>query len=559
MMKQLTFLLFLFLQTTFSVAASITAQADRNPVHINESFNLIFEASGSVDDEPDFSVLKSNFSVLNQSQSSSISIINGAYSKTTRWTLLLMPKQAGVFTIPSIAFGKDTSPQLRMTIKPEQPSSNGQTGDLFMELDVSTRKTWVQGQIILTVRLLSATNISQFGISKLETNSIDLVTENLGEDKRYQTTRNNTPYLVFERKLAIFPQQTGTLRIEPFLGEVEVSTGSNSYFDPFRRQTKIKRARSEAIEIEIAGIPKSFTGKTWLPASELKLVEEWSDDPASFKVGEPITRTLSLLANGLTSSQLPELTLPAVNGLKQYPDQPLLKDNKQGDGIIGIRQEKVAVIPAQSGPFILPAIEIPWWNTTTGKMEIARIANKTIVVAANASTQATAPTISTKPDPAMDKLPLSPVVTQTQDSASLWFWLSLIFATGWLSTALLWWLSGKTKKAPATNDTNMTTSIKQAEKSLNKSCQNNDARACKQALLKWGKLIYNKPLTNLGDLAQLAGEPLASRINTLNAALYSQSPSSWTAQDMMQIIRQIQTDKLQKKPVPKNTLEPMYK
>jgi len=221
-MKQMTLLIFLFLQLSVSQSASITAQADRNPVQVNESFNLIFEASGSVDDEPDFSSLKNNFSIINQSQSSSISIINGSYSKTTRWTLLLMPKQVGVFTIPSIAFGTDASPQLRMTVKARSQANNGGDSDLFMEVDVSTKQTWVQGQIILTVRLFSATNISQFGISKLETNKFDLVTEKLGEDKRYQTSRGNTLYLVFERRFAIFPQQTGRLHIEPFLGEVEV-------------------------------------------------------------------------------------------------------------------------------------------------------------------------------------------------------------------------------------------------------------------------------------------------------------------------------------------------
>jgi len=45
-MKQITLLIFLFLQPSLSHAASITAQADRNPVQVNETFNLIFEDSG---------------------------------------------------------------------------------------------------------------------------------------------------------------------------------------------------------------------------------------------------------------------------------------------------------------------------------------------------------------------------------------------------------------------------------------------------------------------------------------------------------------------------------
>ncbi|MCW8911090.1 MAG: BatD family protein [Gammaproteobacteria bacterium] len=557
MMKQITLLFIIFFQISISCAASITAQADRNPIQVNESFNLIFEASGSVDDDPDFSPLKNDFSIINQSQSSSISIINGSYNKTTRWTLLLMPKQIGVFTIPSIAFGNDSSPQLRMTVNAEQTSSNGQNSDLFMEVETSTKTTWVQGQIILTVRLLSATNISQFGISKLETSKFDIVSEQLGEDKRYQTTRNNTPYLVFERSFAIFPQQTGRLRIEPFLGEVEVASGSTSYFDRFRRQSTIKRARSQAIEIQISGIPDQFNGKTWLPASELKLVEEWSTDPSQFKTGEPITRTLSLLSNGLTSSQLPELSIPPVTGLKQYPDQPLLKDNKQDDGIIGIRQEKIAVIPTHAGEFILPAIEIPWWNTSIGKMEIARIKQRSIQVAEGTATMTPAPEITSAPQ--ID-ITAAPSMTQQQASSSFWFWLSLLLASGWLVTAMLWWLSNRVKK-PAKKSTRQSSarSLKQAEQTLHKACKDNNAQACKQALLEWGKLMYGSGLTNLTDIATITGEPLASIIKDLNTSLYSASPGNWSAQDMMPIIHKLQSDKQHKKNVSENELEPMYR
>lgn len=398
-----------------------------------------------------------------------------------------MANTAGIFTIPSIAFGKDLSPQIRMTVKPEKQSATTDKANLLMELETSTQNTWVQGQIIVTARLLSATNISQFAISKLKTNNMDLVIEKLGDDKRYQTQRGNTAYLVFERKFAIFPQQAGSLQIEPFLGEVEVVSGASSYFDPFRRKTSIKRARSKAIDITVAGIPKQFTGKTWLPATELKLVEEWSAKPGTFKAGEPVTRTLSLLANGLTSAQLPELSIASVKNLKQYPDKPLLKDNKQDDGIIGIRQEKIAVIPTEKGSYTLPAIEIPWWNTNTGQMEVARIAAQTIQVSAGTVNQTPTPQVIDNINPAQ------PAVTTTAVPASqgsFWFWLSLVLATGWSLTVLIWWWTTRHKSFSKPNiNITKTRNLQQARQSLKKACKQNDATACRTALLAWGKLF----------------------------------------------------------------------
>ena len=149
-MRYLT-LLFIALFSGQIFAATITAQTDRSTISINESFSLILEATGSVDDDPDFSPLEKDFDILNRSQSSNISYINGNYSKSLTWTLHLMAKQEGILTIPSIAFGKDKSPQLRMTIKPAGKTDPA-TQDIFVEADISVKEAYVQQQIVYTMR-----------------------------------------------------------------------------------------------------------------------------------------------------------------------------------------------------------------------------------------------------------------------------------------------------------------------------------------------------------------------------------------------------------------------
>ena len=44
----------LLLSTSTVQAANITASLDRNPAMLDESFRLVLEADGSVDDDPDF-------------------------------------------------------------------------------------------------------------------------------------------------------------------------------------------------------------------------------------------------------------------------------------------------------------------------------------------------------------------------------------------------------------------------------------------------------------------------------------------------------------------------
>ena len=107
------------------------------------------------------------------------------------------------------------------------------------------------------------------------------------------------------------------------------------------RMTKTKRILSKEVVLEVKPKPAGFTGKDWLAAEKLELTQEWSGNTQQMKVGEPVTRTLTLQGVGTTVGQLPELsaTKPDAN-LKAYPDQPVLNEHKLPEGISASRQEK---------------------------------------------------------------------------------------------------------------------------------------------------------------------------------------------------------------------------
>lgn len=541
-------------------AATITARTDRNPVQMNESISLIFEATGSVDDDPDFSPLEKDFDIINQSQSSNISIINGSMSRQKTWSLIIMPKRAGVFTIPSIAFGSDNSPQLRLTVKPASQNSASGNQPFFTQLEVDTQQTYVQGQIIVTQRMYSSSNIARYGFGELKTHGLDTVIETIGEEKQYQTKLGNQPYLVIERSYALFPQVSGILEIEPALVEASVVTSSSNTYDPFRRNTTIRRARSEGHSIEIMDVPASFRGSTWLPAAEVQLVEQWSDDNKQFKVGDPITRTLSIFADGLMASQLPKIPLKEVDGLKQYPDQPVLNDNKKTDGIIGGRQEKVAIIPTRAGRFTLPAVELPWWNTKTGKREIARLPEKNItVIGATSSTSKELPSgnsTSSTTETSDLRLP-----TSDAKESSGWKLFSLFLAIGWILTTVYFWfrLNKQNITAPIKSNRDEQ-SISKAMKQLKSACQANQPSACKDALLNWGQQLFpNQKVTSLGQLAKLTGEPLASFIQQLESSLYGQTSEQWNSDGLLDACQVLSDEYNNQSSTVTGKLEPLYK
>ena len=351
-------------------AANITVTTSRNLVTLDDSFYLTYKVNsgffgGDVDDDPDFSPLDKNFDILSSSQSVNSSYINGTWKKTRVWQLTLIAKEVGKFTVPPINFGKDISPAIQITItnstSPNSVSPEGQAtipAKIFLESSIDNKTGWVQSQFIYTIRLLRTVSIASASLTEPVSNDPDAIIKKLSEDN-YQTTRNGIRYEVIERRYAIFPQKSGQLKINPVTFEGRVNpTQPRTIFDQFRMSGQLKRLRSKAVTTTVKAAPATINLQDWLPAGELQLIEEWSDDIQNIKTGDPVTRTITIAALGLTAVQLPDLSFEEIDGLKQYPDKPVVEDRPEKSGITGLKQIKVALIPTAAGTYTLPEIKL---------------------------------------------------------------------------------------------------------------------------------------------------------------------------------------------------------
>ena len=429
--RTLTLILIMILAVPVAMA-EVKVSIDRNPVQVNESFQLIFSLDHSPDKDPDFSMLQQHFQVVNNNRSSSISIINGKYQRSVNWTLQLLARQIGEYMIPAIRFGQERSRPFQIKVEPSSLSSIPQE-QFLLEFEADRQNVPVQAQVILKLRLLSGQNLSAYQFGDISIQDLDAVLEPLGDVRQFQTRIADQPYLVLEKRFALFPQKSGPLVIPPVAAEVRLASGSS--FDPFRTGGKINRIQSQSITIDVEPIPQAANAQHWLPAEQVELREQWQGDLNSLVAGEPITRTLTLVANGLTAAQLPDFAFDPIDGIKQYPDKPSLQDSRTGDGVTGQRIQKVALIPAAAGRFRLPEINLPWWSTQSGKMEMAIIPARDIVVKAAAIEQSSVVNNS-KPLTAA-----SPVEKQNP----FWVWMSLLLAIGWVLSALYWWFVSSRK------------------------------------------------------------------------------------------------------------------
>lgn len=559
-------LFFLLISSNIALAIEIKATLDRNTISINESVQLTFIAADTPDNGPDFSPLEKDFKIVSKNYISNSSWVTGQSSKSIQWVLSLTAKQTGELLIPSISFGKDNSQAITLVVTKSKAVGSHNYADLFMEVEVSPKSPYVQSQVIYTLRLYSKVQLSQAKLSELTLPNA--LVEKLGDVKKYTVNRDGVEYAVNELNYAIFPQKSGVTTIGSLVLTADVINSSKPRFNSFfRRQvTKTERISSEAITLDVRPVPDTFKGKFWIPANQLIIKEKWSGNVGQMKAGEPLTRTLTLLAIGNTVSQLPELhNKKEIGDLKTYPDQPVLKQQKKDGSVIAYREEKIAYIPSKAGNYILPALEIPWFNTQTQTMEIATIAEKVLIATATTAPQKNdqafkAPAVTKTLAPVSS--PSEPIVHVVENK--FWLWVSILLALFWLLSMLYFFLQYKKKQKQkqlellaANKEIQLKkTRDREISKRLKQACKENDAPAAKNALLIWGKMNFNS--NTLAITASYCEARLRDEILRLNLSLYSKHAEPWQSEILFQTFSE---NNARKKLATKmdNALEPLYK
>ena len=544
--------------------AEITVKVDRDPVLVDESFNIVFESDQNIDAEPDFSPLNKSFTILNRSNRTSSKYINGKSSYSQMWILSVISNKSGTLDIPSIRFGNESTKPLSVNVVASATATNNKTkDDIFIEIDINTKQPYVQAQVIYTVKLYRAVVTNNASLSEPELTGGQAIVNKLGEDSSFETQRNGKRYVVIQRQYVIFPQSSGNLKIEPLIFQGQTGgAGSFFSFDPFGPQPKSIVKRSERVELDVQPIPDFFTGDTWLPANQLTIQEQWSVDPSSLKQGEATTRTLTLTANGLAASNLPAIKSHLPAELKQYPDQPEFEEKNNANGYIGIRRDKMAIIPTEGGDYTLPAIKIPWWNTDTDQMEIAELPERLIHAKDDAAIQ----TVK-KQAVAADEIPSNTSENKEQSGittidsmaeAPIWKWASLLLLVLWLVTLFILWRI-KRVSVVENNKPDKKPSIQRHIKKIQQTCKSNDPESTKQALLEWANSLWSeKRINNINAIKEYCDEDFKNKIDYLNNCLYVKKSSEW---DGIVFLKSFESQSFEKK---KSTaapgkLEPLYK
>ena len=538
-------LLLLLCLAASPLQAAVTATTDRSVMTMADTLVLTLQADDGEDVAAvDLSPLLRSFSIENERTSRSMSITNGRKESSVKRILVLLPRRVGSLRIPALDVNGLLTRPLVIEVLPA-PQGINSSQDVFVEAEVDSASVYVQSQLIHTFRIYQAVDLTDRGRSQLEL--ADAVVEEL-DPVVFQRVIDGRPYRVIEVKHAVFPQKSGELNVPAlsFNGRREVSRSTLFSFGG----GEMIRRRSNPITVDVKPIPASYPDATWLPASSLRLEETWSSEPDSLTVGDSVTRSFTITAQGIDASLLPQIEQEAIAGLRVYPDQPKTENRPSDKGITGIATSTAALLLTEPGQFTLPPVRVPWWDTGSNTLRYAELPARVIKVAGAAA--------STNPatvDPALQAVPMAqtPIPLQAAPAASLenpWMWSTVAALVGWLLTVL--WLRQRAGKL-AQQGESATASVSASESDLfaafANSCKSNrasDARAHLQAWARY-KLDWQRHPTLTEIAKQFGSEPLTAELEALDNLLYSpDTAAEWQGKALLAAISALRKAPLQK-------------
>ncbi|QPJ63174.1 MAG: protein BatD [Candidatus Nitronauta litoralis] len=374
------FVLLVILGMTSKSQATVSISATVNKTHLTLEDTLILSVKINGVRESAEPVLPPlpDFQIQPQGTSSSIQVINGKMKATLTFKYALFPKRTGTFTIGAIRLERDgksyQSPSI--TVDVSETSSNLPDGEknVFAEAIVSKSTAYLQEQIRLTYRFYRKVEVRNL--------SLDAPLEHfrkipLGEPTETSRVINGVRYYVSEINYALYPLQSGVVKIPAATFQLDVVNRNGGgrrpfgsrhfpgsiFDDPFfsggaTLDRKILRTRT--IDIKVLPFPEKNKPKNFQSlVGEIALDSRLSVD--SLKVGETATWILTLKGRGNlegVSIEVPENT----SEYKVYKDQPVLDERAVAGYIEATKSFTTALVPIKEGSLKLPKVKIGYWD-----------------------------------------------------------------------------------------------------------------------------------------------------------------------------------------------------
>jgi hypothetical protein len=338
---------------------------------------------------------------------------------------------------------------------------------------------------------------------------------------------NGIQYAGVRFEFAIYPLEAGSFAVPE-----QKLTIKYAAEPPATREAVVSLPRIEFKSF----VPDAAAGlHPFLTATNLTIEQTVQRSSEQLRVGDAVTRIITIKAEGTPAMLLPPTTFSAIDGLAIYPAQPSLQDKTVGrsDTLSSARVDSATYMLEMPGNYVLPATDMRWWNSAENKIEIAHLDAVTLQVVANPG-----------------------AASSIGASASRWNWAGIIqlVANHWLLAliavavlALLAWFAPRLARTIALRQRQRRESWLQSEsyffERLRHAAQRGDARSAYFALLEWlQRFEPTAPLHTIESLKAAARDPALDReINALQTTLFAprREAAAWSPRQLVRRVSSV--------------------
>lgn len=196
-----------------------------------------------------------------------------------------------------------------------------------------------------------------------------------GSTMNFSERQADVSYAGIRYTYLISPQEPGTYAVT---GQAVTITYADNPPHTRATQVPVPATRFEA------AIPDAARGlDPFLSATRLSLKQDIQPSSPSLKVGDAVSRVVTIEAEGAPAILLPPTPFAPISGTRVYPSAPQLNDglDQRTDRLSSTRTDRATYMLEAAGTLTLPAIEIAWWDVKEEKIQRARLDPQSFTVA----------------------------------------------------------------------------------------------------------------------------------------------------------------------------------
>ncbi|MGI9417927.1 MAG: hypothetical protein ACR2RA_08835 [Geminicoccaceae bacterium] len=218
---------------------------------------------------------------------------------------------------------------------------------------ITPPRPYLQEEIVQAIRVIAPYPFEELVLDLPLVEGAEVITLQQPKNRKFETYGGEG--YIYETRRAIFPKQSGELRIPPvrISGSIGIS----------RDEKKPFALRQDAMIMDVRPPPASFSEDWWLVARQVEIEEGWSQPLETLRVGDHVTRSIEVKVAGATGAHLPDLDQGRSNGLTVLPGRTERSTEVTPNGVIGKITRSFDIRVDVDQPINISPVRVVWWNT----------------------------------------------------------------------------------------------------------------------------------------------------------------------------------------------------